>query len=111
MRFIIIVIWSLCNWVMRTTPHLVLASGITTWLLLLLLVANLDVCQMVVIIAIYCASHTVRYHTLLNSPLVGTDQLALGSIMVLLFMQGVSSNLNLSSVKSNLSWAMSSVLL
>lgn len=70
--------------------------------LLLGLVANLDIGEMILIITVDCAHDTVLGDALLDTALISTDQLVLCSIMLVMFIQRVASNLYLSAIYSDL---------
>ena len=57
---------------------------------------------MVLIIAVDCACNTILGDTLLDTTLIGTNQLVLSSIMLVMLIQRVTSNLYLSTVNCDL---------
>jgi hypothetical protein len=79
-----------------------LGSYLSLLLLLLGLVADLDIGEMILIIAIDCAGHTILGNALLDATLIGTDQLVLSRIMLIVLVKRVPSNLDLPAINSDL---------
>ena len=110
-RLVIVIIGGFLDRVIlcATRSHLLATLRIHISLLLLLLllclIADLDVSQVVLVVSVNCPGDSIRLYPLLDASLVGTDQLVLGRIMLIMLVQGVPADLNLPAIEGNL-WPM-----
>ena len=109
-RLIVVIIGSLLHGMMilgARGARLKAALGVELSLLLLLLglVADLNIGEVVLVVSVDCAGHAIRGNPLLDASLVSTNELVLGSVVLIVLIQRVSTNLDFSSINGNL-WPM-----
>jgi hypothetical protein len=59
----------------------------------------------VLVVSVDCTGHAIRGNTLLDASFVSTNELVLGSVVLIVLIQRVSTHLDLSSIDGNL-WPM-----
>ena len=110
MRLIVVIIGCLLHGMMilgASGARLKPALGVELSLLLLLLglVADLNIGEVVLVVSVDCAGHAIRGNALLDASFVSTNELVLGSVVLIVLIQRVSTHLDLSSIDGNF-WPM-----